>query len=79
MPIIKIEVDDELAHKLEADRLFQTLGASKFFEFVMRFYLKCKANYDIDRQYERAYNDPRVRKELDREMKIWESEQVWPD
>lgn len=42
MPIIKITIADELAQELEADRHFQALGASKFFELAVKFYLKCK-------------------------------------
>jgi hypothetical protein len=79
VPIIKIEVDDELAQELEADSHIQAFGASKFFELAIRFYLKCKVNYDLDKQYERAYSDPRVREEFEREMKLWESAQAWPD
>jgi hypothetical protein len=70
MVTIKIEVDDDVAQKFEADRLFQKVGASKFFEIAVRFYLKCKTKYDIDFFSDAAYSDPRVREEFEQDMNI---------
>ncbi len=79
MATIQIEVDDDMAQELEANPLFQAVGASKFFEIAVRFCLKCKTKYDINVCSDDADGDPRVREEFEQEMKIWEGQLAGTD
>ena len=79
MKSIRIEVDDELFAAIANDKQIQAMGISEFFCRAAKFFLKLKTEYGIDMQFERAYSDPRAREEVDREMKEWIDEQVWPE
>jgi hypothetical protein len=79
MKSVQIEVDDELLDVIAQNKEAQAIGISAFLCKAAKFFLKCKIEYEIDAQYERAYSDPRVREEFDREMKEWIDEQVWED
>ncbi|MCI0697797.1 hypothetical protein L0337_38090 [candidate division KSB1 bacterium] len=79
MRSIQIEVDEELLAAIAKDKDFRAMEVSEFFRKAAKFFLKCKIEYEIDVQYKRAYSDPRIREEFDREMKEWINEQVWED
>jgi len=79
MKAIQIEVDDELLNSIARDKEVQAIGVSQFFSKAARFFLKWKTEYEINKQFERAYSDPHAREEFDREMKEWIEEQVWID
>jgi uncharacterized protein YecA (UPF0149 family) len=76
---IQIEVDDELLEAIAKDKDFRTKDISEFFCRAVKFFLKLKTEFEIDKQYERAYSDPRVREAFEREVKEWIDEQVWPE
>lgn len=79
MKAIQIEVDEKLLDSIADNKEFQTMGVSEFFQKAAKFFLKWKTEYEITKQFERAYSDPRAREEFDREMKEWIDEQVWID
>jgi hypothetical protein len=79
MKSIQIEVAEELLAAIAEDKDFRAMEVSEFFRKAAKFFLKCKSEYEIDAQYQRAYGDPRVREEFAREMKEWIDEQVWMD
>jgi hypothetical protein len=58
---------------------FQVMSISEFFRKSVKSFLQWKAEREIDKQYERAYGDPRARDEFEREVKEWIEEQVWID
>jgi len=76
MKSIQIEIDDALFDAITNDKQIQAMGISEFFCRAAKFFLKLKTEYGIDIQFERAYGDPRVREEFDREMKEWIDEQA---
>jgi hypothetical protein len=55
------------------------MSISEFFRKSVKSFLQWKAEREIDKQYERAYGDPRARDEFEREVKEWIEEQVWID
>jgi hypothetical protein len=79
MKAIQIEVDEELLEAISKDKEIQAMGISAFFRTTIKSFLKWKAEREIDKQYERAYSDPRAREALEREVKEWVDEQVWID
>lgn len=79
MKSIQIEVDDELLDAIAKDKDFQAMALSEFFCRAAKFFLKVKAEFEIDKQFERAYGDPHVREAFEREVKEWIDEQVWPE
>jgi hypothetical protein len=79
MKAIQIEVDEELLNSIVKDKEVQAMGVSQFFSKSAKFFLKWKTEYEIKKQFEHAYSDPRAREEFDREMKEWIDEQVWID
>jgi len=76
MKAIQIEVEEKFLDSIANDKAVQAMGVSEFFRKAAKFFLKWKAEYEIDKQFERAYSDPRAREEFDREMKEWISEQA---
>ncbi len=79
MKAIQIEVDDDLLRYITNDKEFHAMEISAFFNKAAKFFVKWRTEYEIKKQFERAYSDPRARDEFDREMKEWVDEQVWID
>ncbi len=79
MKSIQIEVDDELLEAIAKDKEFQVMDVSDFFRRAAKFFLKLKNEYEIDKQTDLAYSDPRAREAFEREVKEWIDEQVWED
>lgn len=79
MKAIQIEVDEDLLNSIAKDKEGQAMDVSEFFRKAAKFFLKWRTEYEINKQFERAYSDPRAREEFDREMKDWIDEQVWID
>jgi hypothetical protein len=77
MRAIQIEIDEELLNSIAKDKELQAMDISEVFRVATKFFLKWKAQYEIEKQFRRTYSDPRVREEFDREMKEWVEEQVW--
>ena len=79
MKTIEIKVDEQLLNTIAQDEEFRSLAIPEIFLRSMKFVLKLKRQRIIDQQIEKAYSDPRVREEFNREMQDWEDEQVWID
>jgi hypothetical protein len=79
MKAVQIEVDEEVLNSIAKDKDFRKMDVSEFFHKAAKFFLRWKAEYEIEKQFKRAYSDPRAREEFDREMKEWVDEQVWVD
>ncbi|NUM76761.1 hypothetical protein HUU40_20555 [candidate division KSB1 bacterium] len=79
MKTIQVEVDDALLEAMSKYKEWQAIDTSEFLLRSAKFLIKLREEHEIDAQIERAYSDPRVRDEFDREMKEWEDEQVWID
>ncbi len=79
MKAVQIEVDEELLNDIAQHEKFQAMNLSDFFRGAAKFILKWQKEHEIDKQYERAYGDPRARETFDREVEEWIEAQVWID
>ncbi len=79
MKTFELKVDEQMLDTIAEDEDLRAMEVPEAFLRAMRFLLKLKKQRTIDKQIEKAYSDPRVREEFDREMKEWEDEQVWID
>ncbi len=79
MKTFELKVDEQMLNSIAEHDDLRALEVPEVFLRAMKFLLRLKKQRIIDAQIERAYSDPRVREEFDREMKEWEDEQVWID
>ena len=79
MKAVQIEVDEQMLNDIARNEKFRAMNLSEFFHGAGKFILKWYEEREIDKQYQRAYGDPRAREAFDREVEEWLEAQVWSD
>jgi metal-responsive CopG/Arc/MetJ family transcriptional regulator len=75
MKNIQITIDPDLLTQIDNDEESKLNGRSAFLRKAVRFYLEQKRMKSIAERYRSGYSQGLV---LDKDLSVWEDEQVWP-